>query len=204
MSVWVWIVIAAVIVLVVGLALTAGGRMVTRRRSAALRRRFGTEYDRVVDRQGRQGGEAELRNRIKRRQALPLRALSGPQRREFQDAWEKAQASWVDTPLAGLRDADLLVLQVMRERGYPTEHFDERADLLSVDHADQVQALREAHALAVGDDDRAPDTEQVRQAIVNYRYLFGELLGAGQADPTRTGTRPLPQRDDPDSTTSRL
>ena len=42
----------------------------------------------------------------------------------------------------GLRDADLLVAQVMRDRGYPSERFEDRAKLVSVDQPDLVEHYR--------------------------------------------------------------
>src|SRR4051794_2499746 len=47
-NVWVWVVVAAVVLLVLGIGLLLAGRRYQRIRTAALRRRFGTEYERVV------------------------------------------------------------------------------------------------------------------------------------------------------------
>lgn len=181
-SVWV---LVAVVVLLIGVALLLSGRRYLRRRTATLRRRFGPEYDRVVSERGKRRGEAELLARIKRRRELAIRSLDPDERQRFESAWESAQSTWVETPVAGLRDADLLVLQVMRERGYPVDHFEDRVKVLSVDHADLVEQYRSAHALAVAEDGAADDNEAVRQAIVGHRYLFYELLEGGEPERTR-------------------
>lgn len=183
-SVVVWVLVA-VVVLLVGVGLVLTGRRYLRRRTEALRRRFGPEYDHVVRERGRRRGEAELLARIKRRRELPIRSLDADERQRFESAWESAQATWVEAPAAGLRDADQLVLQVMRERGYPVEHVEDRVKTLSVDHADLMEQYRAAHALAAAKDGAADDNEAVRQAIVGHRYLFYELLQGGEPERTR-------------------
>ena len=79
----------------------------------------------------------------------------------------------MDQPASALADADGLVAEVMRERGYPVEDFDQQADDVSVDHPHVVEHYRKAHAIqprATG------STEDLRQALVHYRALFDELL----------------------------
>jgi hypothetical protein len=70
------------------------------------------------------------------------------------------------------------------------EDFDRRADLVSVDHPDVVQHYRRAHGVhlaAQGAD--GVDTEDVRQALVSYRWLFAELLGSSQAPDSEVAPR---------------
>jgi Sec-independent protein translocase protein TatA len=172
-----WVIVAAIVVLLVGLALVVVGRVRAGRTTRALRRHFGEEYDRVLRQYGgRRRGEAELRQRLRRRRELRIQPLSEQGRSRFDAEWERAQSSFVDTPTAGLRDADLLVMQVMRDRGYPVEQFEERAKLVSVDHPELVQHFRDAHAVAVADEQDGAGTEELRQAMIDYRYLFDELL----------------------------
>ncbi|HKB80046.1 MAG TPA: hypothetical protein VKH35_10045, partial [Thermoanaerobaculia bacterium] len=58
---WIWIAIAAVVILVIVGLIAVGAR---RSRSAALRQRFGTEYDVAVRRAGnRTAGEEDLARR---------------------------------------------------------------------------------------------------------------------------------------------
>jgi hypothetical protein len=60
----------------------------------------------------------------------------------------------------------------MAARGYPLEDFDRRADDLSVDHPVVVQNYRTARALALRRQRREAGTEEMRQAVVNYRALL--------------------------------
>ncbi len=73
----------------------------------------------------------------------------------------------------------------MRERGYPTERFEERAKMISVDHPDLVERYRSAHRTATELENGEPDTEDMRQAMVDHRYLFDALIGGGDSNRTR-------------------
>lgn len=187
-DVLIWVVVAAVVLVVLGVGLIVAGRVRGRRRTAALRRHFGPEYDHVVEQSGgRAGGESVLRRRLGRRRELDVRDLDADERERFSRAWDQAQNSFVETPRTGLRDADLLIMQVMRHRGYPVEHFSEREEMVSVDHPDLVGHYRAAHRVAVADTRDDADTEQLRQAMVDYRYLFDELIGAGHPERSQRG-----------------
>ncbi|GLZ52575.1 hypothetical protein Acsp07_21920 [Actinomycetospora sp. NBRC 106378] len=179
------IVIVAVVVIVLGVVLILVARYRARATTASLRSRFGDEYDRVVEQYGKRDGEKELRARLKRRQELELRDLGADERDRYARAWESAQSTFVENPPTGLRDADLLVQQVMRDRGYPSERFEEREKLVSVDYPDLVEHFRSAHAVAVADEQADQSLEDRRQAMVDHRYLFDALLGGGDAERTR-------------------
>ncbi|MFC5138452.1 hypothetical protein ACFPK1_09445 [Actinomycetospora rhizophila] len=179
------VVVVAAVVLVAGIVLVLVARARSRSRRAALRSQFGDEYDRVIDEYGQRDGERELRARLKRRRELEVRDLDGGERDRFGKAWETAQSSFVENPSTGLRDADLLVQQVMRERGYPVERFSERAKMISVDHPDLVERYRSAHRVSTEIEDGSAGTEDMRQAMVDQRYVFDALLAGGDAARTR-------------------
>ncbi|GAA1089635.1 hypothetical protein ACFU8R_13810 [Pseudonocardia alni] len=183
-DVMLWVVVAVVVLVVLGLALVVGSRVRGRRRTAALRRHFGQEYDHVVEQSGgKDRGETELRRRLSRRRELDVRDLDADERERFAGDFAGAQNAFVRTPRAGLRDTDLLLQQVMRTRGYPVEHFSEREEMISVDHPDLVGHYRAAHAVAVAEDDA--DTESLRRAMLDHGYLFDELIGAGHPESTQ-------------------
>jgi hypothetical protein len=180
MDAWVWIVIAAVIVIVAIIAYV----VMQQRRRAELRDSFGPEYERAVAREGDvRRGESDLIARRKRRDKLDIRPLSPSSRDEYSRTWEQTQARFVDDPADALRQADTLIIAVMRERGYPMDDFEQRADDISVDHPDVVQHYRSAHDISTRvDDDRdestetSVSTEDMRQGFVHYRALFQQLL----------------------------
>ena len=179
------VVIAAVVVVLLGAVLIVVARRRSRGTTAALRSRFGNEYDRVVGAYGQRSGEKELRARLRRRRQLELRDLVPDERDRYSRAWETAQSTFVENPSTGLRDADLLVQQVMRDRGYPSERFEEREKLVSVDYPDLVEHFRSAHEVAVADEQSEQALEDRRQAMVDHRYLFDALLQGGDAERTR-------------------
>jgi len=83
---------------------------------------------------------------------------------------------FVDDPDGAVAAADRLVTEVMSARGYPIEDFDTRAADLSVEHPRVVENYRIARALAVRRHRGEAGTEELRQAVVNYRALFDDLL----------------------------
>jgi len=90
----------------------------------------------------------------------------------------------VDDPSTAVRNADLLVVEVMSARGYPVEDFDQRANDLSVRYPEGTQRYREARRIAQADEDGTVDTEDLRQAVTSYRSLVLALL-ADDEDRTR-------------------
>ena len=166
--------IIALIVLVVVLLAIVGALVYQRQRSAQLQRGFGPEYDRAVERHGDQrAAESELLERRERRRRFDIRPLTPANRDRYAERWRTVQSQFVDQPASALSDADTLVAEVMRERGYPVEDFEQRAADVSVDHPTVVEHYRKAHA--IHSRSRA-STEDLREAMLHYRALFAELL----------------------------
>jgi len=182
MDTWVWIVIIAAVVLVV---LAIAYVATTSRRRRGLQDRFGPEYDRTVDTaDSRRAAESELREREQRHDELDIRELTPAARDRYFEEWRMVQVRFVDGPGEAVREADSLVQQVMRDRGYPVDDFDTRADVVSVDHPHVVENYRAAHGVWAANERGEATTEDLRQSLVHYRSLFEELLGrgAGPAD----------------------
>jgi len=186
-----------VIVLVVLVAVILGVVLARRRRSAALQQHFGPEYERSVSASGdRRAAEAELAERRQRREEFDVRDLRPEERDRFRSSWNEIQRDFVDDPRRSLQAADLLVVEVMRTRGYPVDDdFDRRADDLSVDHPRVVQHYREARRVRDSGDEA--DTERQRSAVTSYRSLVDALLGD---DGGRTDDRTDRDRTDRDRT----
>jgi hypothetical protein len=174
MSTWVWIVVVIAVVVILAAIAWSVSRS---RRTSKLRQGFGPEYDRTVDRVGdRSKAEADLLDRERRHDELQLRPL-GPNAREgLINDWQATQAAFVDDPTVAVEDADRLIQRAMRERGYPVEDFEERAALVSVDHPLVVERYRRAHAVADANSQGTASTENLRQAIQDYRALFVEIV----------------------------
>ena len=168
------------IVLVILLLVVVGAVawvLIQRRRSDELRKRFGAEYQRTVSEHGdRQRAEAELAEREKRVSQLDIRWLSQQEFERFGQAWRATQARFVDEPTAAIKEAERLVVDLMRSRGYPIGDFEQRAADISVDHPNVVENYRAARAIAIANERGEANTEQLRQAMVHYRALFEDLL----------------------------
>jgi hypothetical protein len=167
-----------IIIAVLIVAAVLAWRFLLDRRSRQLRTRFGPEYDRTVHELGAQGkAEDALLARQKRMEKIHIRALTPAERDRFADQWHDVQSEFVDDPPGSIRDADQLVLELMRVRGYPMGEFEQCAEDLSVDHPLVVRNYRAAHAIAMRREKGEASTEDLRTALVHYRELFEELLG---------------------------
>jgi hypothetical protein len=177
MPTWSWVVIAVAVVIVVALAVIVVLSMSRRKRTDRLRSHFGPEYDRAVGESGDQGtAEKELVARERKRQKLDIVALAPELRAKYAEDWHTVQTAFVDNPSRAVGDADRLVTQVMRERGYPIDDFDQRAADISVDHPNVVEHYRAAHVIHLAQEKADVGTEAQREAFVHYRALFEKLL----------------------------
>lgn len=181
---WIWIAVAAAAVIVI--ALIAIG--VRRKRSADLREHFGTEYDRAVRATGsRTAAEDALVSRAKEVKEYDIRPLSVSERNRYRDEWTKIEQRFVDRPATAVVEADELIIDVMRTRGYPMGDFEKHAEALSVHYPKVVEHYRDGHAIISRG--REASTEDLRQAVLHYRALFEELVGAGVRTDTETEIR---------------
>ena len=165
-----WVLIVVIVVLLAVVAALA----YQRQRSTQLREGFGPEYDRVVEERGDQkAAESELLQRRERRRRFEIRPLGATARDRYAERWRTTQSQFVDQPASSLNDADALLTEVMRERGYPVDDFETQAADVSVDHPEVVEHYRKAHAIQ---SKRSASTEDLREAMLHYRALFAELL----------------------------
>jgi hypothetical protein len=176
MPTWAWIVIVVAAALIVLGAIAAWTQQ---RKRTQLKERFGSEYDRTVsERDDRRAAEKELADRERKRERLDIVPLSPEAEKKYSANWREVQGQFVDDPADAVNEADRLVTEVMRDRGYPIDDFDQRSDDISVDHPDVVENYRAAHAVYVkaNDGNGGAGTEDLRQGFVHYRALFDELL----------------------------
>lgn len=172
---WALVLLGGMVVVI--LAAVAFSRRQARLRRAQLQDRFGAEYDRAAHELGSsRKAERELTARARRVERLALRELSGVERTRFASQWSAVQSQFVDDPAMAVRSANELINQAMRARGYPVEGFEQRAADLSVDHAAVIHHYRAARAIAEANHHGRASTEDLRQAMVHYRVLFGDLL----------------------------
>jgi hypothetical protein len=189
MSVGIYIIIVVVIVAVALCAVAA----VPAIRSRRLKKQFGSEYDRVLEKHdNRRRGEAELADRQRRVGGLPLHDLSPAEHDQFLADWAGLQERFADAPGAVTAEAGGLVQSVMRARGYPDDDPEQTLADLSVHYGgalDQYRTAQEASAQAGADQ---VNTEQLRVALLSYRELFNQLVGKSES--ANDTAAPVPSR----------
>jgi FtsZ-interacting cell division protein ZipA len=174
----IWIAVAVIVIIAIVAVAVVSSR---RARSARLQRRFGPEYERTLRASGdRTDAERELAAREARVKRFHIEELPAGARDRYMEEWRTVQTRFVDEPKAAIVEADHLVENVMRDRGYPIEEFEQRAADLSPDHPAVVQNYRAAHDIASRSERGEVSTEDLRQAMVHYRTLFTDLLGTSE------------------------
>jgi hypothetical protein len=171
------VVLVIVVLAVLGLVAWFVGGQARRKR---LQQRFGPEYDRRLgETENRKEAERELVEREKRHAQFELKPLPAEARDRYTAEWTLVQERFVDQPGDAVIEADQLLHDVMRDRGYPTESFDQQAADLSVEHGTVIGDYRDGHEIRTRHDRGEASTEDLRKALVHYRSIFTELVGAG-------------------------
>jgi hypothetical protein len=177
MPVWEWIFAAASVVIVVASVVVGARLLSSRRKTARMKQHYGREYERLVSEAGgEKEAEKELSARERKRDELEIVPLTPAALSDFTARWNQVQTAFVDNPTTAVGVADRLITEVMRERGYPVDDFDQRAADISVDHPQIVENYRTAHRIHLSQQDGDVSTEQQREAFVHYRALFDKLL----------------------------
>jgi hypothetical protein len=178
----------AIVAAIIIIALVIGAMVTMRRRE--LKRRFGTEYDRVVEEHhGQLKADSELADRERRVQGLDIRPLTTAARTGYARRWALLQEQFVDAPQDVAAAAQFLTMAVMSEQGYPAKNHDQIAADLSVEHASTLGHYRAAYHISQKAAAGQASTEDLRLAVIHYRVLFDDLLGE-PADPEGSGTAP--------------
>ena len=171
------IIITAVVLAVAVMFAILVATIAQRKRSERLQGHFGTEYDHTVETMGdEKKAQTELDNRQKHVDTLNIRPLSPEERERYQADWTAMQAKFVDEPRRATIEADQLIMEVMQLRDYPVSDFEQRAADISVNYPVLVTNYRAAQETAIRNDNHHAGTEDLRQAMINYRSVFDELL----------------------------
>jgi hypothetical protein len=91
-----------------------------------------------------------------------LRPLSAESRDRYVNEWDEIETKFVDAPEQAVREAEALVMSVLRERGHPLVE------------RDLPQEVQRAHRLGYSSRDR---TEGMRQALLHYRAVMERMVG---------------------------
>jgi len=161
------------------------------RRTSALRERFGDEYDRTLEEQGRRDrAEAALREREERVAELTIRRLDAEERQAAIAEWREVKAVFVDSPVESVHHADRLLASIMTAKGFPMADFARRYEDLTVDHGEGARHYRDGHAITERHRLGEASTEDLRQAMIHFEALFDDLVNeVTGVDKTRPVTR---------------
>jgi len=91
-----------------------------------------------------------------------LRPLAPDARDRYGSEWDEVEAKFVDSPEQALREAEALVMSVLRERGHP------------LTERDLPQEVKRAHRFGYASKDK---TEGMRQALLQYRAVMERMVG---------------------------
>lgn len=91
-----------------------------------------------------------------------LRALPAESRDRYISEWDEIEAKFVEAPEQAVREAEALVMAVLRERGHP------------LTERDLPTEVQRAHRLGYKSTDK---TEGMRQAILHYRAVIERMVG---------------------------
>jgi len=150
-----------------------------KRRSHKLREKFDPEYNYTLNKAEDQRKTEEIpEGRENRVTNLDILALNENETGHFNEEWTEIQTGFEDDPSKTVEEANRLITEVMIARGFPVADFEQRAADISVLYPDFVSNYRSANAIALINQSNVPSTEEFRQAMVYYRSLFEELLGA--------------------------
>ncbi|GGP85080.1 hypothetical protein GCM10010266_04100 [Streptomyces griseomycini] len=173
------VIVALVVAAVAVVTLRARGPL----HGTQLKRRFGPEYDRAVARHDgdARAAERELAERVERHGGLRERPLEPAERERYVARWTAAQERFVDAPGDAVAEADRLLAELAGAKGFPDGgHYEDQLAALSVHHARHVEGYRRVHrvaqARARGAHDGGAGTEEMREALVEARALFDELV----------------------------
>ena len=94
-----------------------------------------------------------------------LRPLPSDARERYIGDWDDIEAKFVHDPEQAVREADALVMSMLRERGHP------------LTDRDLPNEVRKAQKLAYSSRNR---TESMRQALLQYRSVMEHMIGPAQ------------------------
>src|ERR1044071_1650952 len=155
------LVLVAVVFLIIGGVIAMAAMRL--QRTKRLKERFGPEYERAISEMGdKRQAESELDARVAHVNTLKIRPLTADEVNRYALEWQGTQTEFVDEPLTALQKADRLIREVMKDKGYPVEDFEQRAADISVDYPELVTDYRGLHLIAVKEAEEKVSTEEMR------------------------------------------
>ena len=105
-----------------------------------------------------------------------LRPVTADARERYISDWDDIEAKFVDSPEQSVREAEALVMAVLRDRGHP------------LTERDLPQDVQRARRLSYTSRNK---TEAMRQAMLHYRAVMERMIGSTDDARRDTGRREL-------------
>lgn len=105
-----------------------------------------------------------------------LAPLSKKARDRYVLAWDRIEARFVHAPQEAVREADGLVMKLLRDRRHPT------------DYNQLPRQAKNARRKLSADEGRG-GTELLRRALLDYRGVLDDMVGHRHREAVRTGRR---------------
>jgi hypothetical protein len=109
-------------------------------------------------------------------QRVKLRPLNPADEARFLGQWRLCQARFVDDPPGALKDADRLVTEVMRTRGFRVDDPRDRFADVCAAYPQHAQSYLEANEIVARHGRGYASVEDLREAFLNIRSLFDEIV----------------------------
>ncbi|WP_030689954.1 hypothetical protein [Streptomyces globisporus] len=157
----------------------------TDRSASSLKRRFGPEYDRTLERHrgDSESAHRDLCERLDGYGGIRPLPLEPAVREHYTAQWTVLQERFVDAPRQSVADADELLARIAETGGFPdADRREEQLAALSVHHPRHVEGMR---AIRRAGRSASASTEELREALVHARALFEDLMETGR--PTGAG-----------------
>jgi len=105
-----------------------------------------------------------------------LTALSPEARDRYVADWQRIEKRFMDAPEEAAQEADSLVTALLGERGHPLG-------------TDRLPRRLTAARRKLAEGRRRHHTEDLRQAMLDYRAVWAEMVGPEQREPVTEGRR---------------
>lgn len=91
-----------------------------------------------------------------------LRPLTAEGRERYSEDWRTVQARFCEQPAIAVADAELLIQELLRERGFPVHDFEERKADIAVYYPQVVESYRQARLIAERNRSAQATTDDLR------------------------------------------
>jgi hypothetical protein len=171
----IWIIVAVVVVLAIILIVAMASRRRNQESRAARiegkRDRYGPEFDRQAERlRSSDAAEQALDDRARQ---LRQRELSPSERQRYREDWDRVEGNFLDRPALALGEAERLVGDLMRDRGYRSDDPQDAAMDLSITHGSIAERYRAGSRIVSSG---STDIGQMREAMLHFRTVVDDLL----------------------------